>query len=189
VPGPDYMCVPRFLSGGIHDLLGAQVLVETLAIDLGVRVPQGADNQLGLSVTMDQDDTGVTARQTSDRFPVIARTLSEPIMFRHIPFREIVFDLYWDAINELLKSRVVVGLGLNLGYFSQSGVCRHVSRVQRLTQDVVEFEDECLKSVLATSTLPVQVVECAVLDIYDGIWTVARQEGWPHGLLGGAGIV
>ena len=175
---PDQCCVPAFVHAALLRLGVACPVPEALPGILGVRVPPGQENPLGLPLSDDEHPAGVTAVDAERAVNRMCRELNLPIRLRRVPFLTITFDLWEDVLAAALDRGAVVGIGVDYRVLAKAdplSSAQHVLRVVSLQEDALELFDDSGESNPPRLHVDRDRVHRAVLAISDGLWIMGRE--------------
>ena len=173
---PPHCCVPAFL----HAALGKceVALPDPLKLPglLGVQVGPNDLNPLQLDITKDLNQRGITREQAMACINDYFKKFYPALMFRHIPFKEIQFQMYEDVLASELGKGSVVGIGVDFTMLSNGSgdICRHVLRVESLIKGKAVLFDDSHELNQPQIEVDFFKIEQAALSISDGYWVVGK---------------
>lgn len=172
---PDYCCVPAFIASGLRRLGVPTVDRRWLCMSLGVKVPSGASNPLGLPSVGDVAQAGVQLAEAKALVPRILTELALPLDFRHIPFNTIPLGDYEGYFASLRDSNCAIGLGLDWRYLHGSvDPSPHVVNVLNYGPQFVSISDPSEGDDPADQCFSATTLEGSVRVIGDGFWLMGR---------------
>lgn len=140
-PWPPKCCVPAFLGSAATALCGRSGLAEEndfrcrLARLLGVRLAPGDPNPWNLEISTDNYYCGVTVEDARLRFAEIQGIIDSEVRLSLsvTKINSIAFELYEDAISDLVSSGAIVGIGFDYADFNPPRPTDHAAHIVRLS--------------------------------------------------------
>lgn len=169
VDWPAQCCVPAFVHWALRKH-GLDEAPELIARALGVMVSPVDDNPWNLSVSYNPRELGVTPSRATQTIPALLGSIGSGLAFRHLRFRDIPFDMAYDALCESVSRNLAVGVGYDYNLLmGLPGEQRHLSPI-RLADDEIELVDLGEHE----TRHGWRVLEQAAEAVDDGLWLIGE---------------
>lgn len=122
---PPQCCVPAFLLRAVQALSAAAGAADSdevrrrVAELLGVVLSPEDDNPWSLPTSDDPADWGVTPRRATAAFASLPALLGADLTLEIVKTNEIPFGLYEDAVLELSRGTIVIGVGFDYAFLQE----------------------------------------------------------------------